>query len=123
MILFILLGLGVGVVSGMLGIGGGILLTPGLIWLIASQDGGPVDYRHAAAMTLGVLTLPVFLPSTWKSLTGGIIASGDLSRMALVAAGVATGAYVGAHIVEQIPVEHVPKLKIAFGLVLLYVGV
>ena len=43
--------------------------------------------------------------------------------MALIAGGVATGAYIGAHIVEQIPVEHVPKLKVAFGLILLYVGV
>ncbi|MBI3407772.1 MAG: TSUP family transporter [Planctomycetes bacterium] len=118
MLLFILLGLGVGIISGMLGIGGGILLTPGLIWLI-----GVKDYRHAAGMTLAILTLPVFLPSTWKYLTSGIVPSADLRFVALVAAGVATGAYIGAHIVEQIPLEHVPKLKIAFGLILLYVGV
>ena len=122
MLLFILLGLGVGVISGMLGIGGGILLTPGLLWLIGSEDEASVDYRHAAAFTLAVLTLPVFLPATWKSLSGGIIVPVDLRRVAWVAVGVAAGAYIGAHIVERIPVEHVPKLKIAFGLILLYVG-
>jgi uncharacterized membrane protein YfcA len=114
MILFICLGLGVGVVSGLLGIGGGILLIPGLMWLTGIED-----QRRAAGMTLAVLTLPVFLPSTWRYLADGRMELSDLVHVALVAIGVGAGAFLGASLIQYI---NLTILRVLFGLMLIFVA-
>lgn len=114
MIIFLGLGLVVGIVSGLLGIGGGIILIPGLMWL----EG--MDQRRAAGMTLAVLSLPVVLPACWRYLTAGDLHFSDLGNATLIAAGFAVGGYLGAHLVDEIDVA---TLKLLFGMMLLFVGV
>ena len=50
-LLLLILGLAVGVVSGTLGIGGGILLVPALMWLTGIED-----QKRAAGISLVIIT-------------------------------------------------------------------
>ena len=56
-VLYLSIGLAIGTASGALGIGGGVLLVPALIWLCG------MDPQHAAGTTLAVLVVPVVLPA------------------------------------------------------------
>ena len=62
-LLFLTLGLTIGGLSGMLGIGGGVLLLPALIWLFDLKQ------AQAAGITLAVLAVPVTLPGVPGSTT------------------------------------------------------
>lgn len=115
--LFLGLGLAIGFVSGLLGIGGGILLIPGLMWMADIED-----QRKAAGITLAVLTLPVVLPAAWQYVASGFLEASDLGRAAVIALGFAVGAFLGAYFVthERIPLATV---RFLFGLMLIFVAV
>jgi uncharacterized membrane protein YfcA len=115
MLLLLSLGVVIGIVSGTLGIGGGILLVPALMWL-AEID----DQRRAAGITLTVLALPVVLPAVWQYYASGLIQSRDLASAGWVAAGFALGGFAGAYAVPYLPVA---ALRIVFGLTLMLVGI
>ena len=57
--LYLCIGLTVGVLSGTLGIGGGVLMLPALIWICGLAPG------RAAGTTLAVLVVPVVLPAAY----------------------------------------------------------
>ena len=58
-LLLLAIGLAIGTISGALGIGGGVLLVPALIWLCR------YDFPKAAGTTLAVLVPPIGLPAAW----------------------------------------------------------
>src|SRR5437879_10987645 len=93
-LLLVGLGLAVGVLSGTLGIGGGILLVPAVMWLA-----GIDDQRRAGGITLAVLSFPIALPAVVQYYAHGLIHFEDLGRAAWIAAGFALGSYGGAHLV------------------------
>jgi uncharacterized membrane protein YfcA len=114
-VLFLILGLGIGLLSGMLGIGGGILLVPGLMWL-----GGIEEQRRAAGISLAVLTPPIVLPAVWRYYQNGFLTSADLGLAAIIAAAFAVGSYFGAYLLNYLSVT---TLRFVFGLMLMMVGV
>jgi uncharacterized membrane protein YfcA len=111
---FLLIGLGVGGVSGLLGIGGGVLLLPLLVWLY-----GPEHQARAAGTTLAVLVVPVVLPALWRYYAQNMITAEDLKAAACIAAAFAVGGYVGASAVPAVPLA---ALRFGFGLMLMYVA-
>lgn len=114
-LLYLGIGLVIGTVSGTLGIGGGVLLVPALMWLMP----GDFDQRTAAGTTLAVLVVPVVLPAVVKYAQKDAI---DVVAACWIAASFGIGSFLGAYLhTENYLPEH--TLRIAFGLMLVYVGV
>jgi len=104
------IGLGGGVLSGLLGVGGGIVMVPLLVlWAGYSQ-------RDAHAMSLGAI-IPISLAGV---ATYGIAGEVRLWEAVALATGAVAGARVGAGLLTRLD-EYV--LKLVFGLFLLGVGV
>lgn len=112
--LLILVGLGIGVLSGMLGIGGGVLLVPILVGLFEYEQ------KQAAGVSLAVLSVPIFLPVAWQYYVQDIIHKEDLLTAAWLALGFAVGGLMGVFFLRHIPK---PTLQLLFGLILVYVAV
>ena len=85
--LMLLVGLIVGMFSGIVGIGGGILFIPALIWLAG------MDQHKAQGTSLGALLAPVGLLAFWEYYRTG---NADLRIAALLAVGFFVGGYFGA---------------------------
>jgi hypothetical protein len=83
----LLIGLIVGVFSGVVGIGGGILFVPALVWLLG------MDQLKAQGTSLGALLAPVGLFAFWEYYRRG---HADLRVALLLAAGFLVGGYFGA---------------------------
>jgi uncharacterized membrane protein YfcA len=113
--LFILAGLAIGLISGMLGIGGGVLLVPVLMWFFHIRD-----QRQAQGISLAVLTMPVLLPAVWRYYSEKWISSDDLIWAVCLAVGVALGAYAGSKLLAYITVG---QLRFFFGLMLIYIAI
>ena len=92
--LMLLLGAVVGAFSGVVGIGGGILFVPALVWLIG------MDQHRAQGTSLGALLAPVGLFAFWEYYRAG---NADIRIAALLAVGFAIGAYFGAVWAQAIP--------------------
>ena len=80
------LGVFIGIVSGLVGIGGGALLVPALVLLYN------MDQRKAQGTSLGALLLPIGLFAFWRYYKAGAV---DLRLAILVALGFAAGAWLG----------------------------
>jgi uncharacterized membrane protein YfcA len=112
-LLYLLLGVGIGTVGGMVGIGGGVLLIPALTAFLN------VEPRKAAGISLAVLAIPVTLPGALRYYTHGYITRTDLLMIGCLAIAFAVGTTVGAQVQHYLDVS---VLKIIFGALLLYVG-
>ncbi len=106
----LLVGLVVGMVSGVVGIGGGILFVPALIWLVG------MDQHKAQGTSLGALLAPVGLFAFIEYYRKG---NADLRIALLLAAGFLVGGYFGA-----VGAQHIPELWLRriFALTLFAVG-
>lgn len=107
---YILLGLSVGLVSGAMGVGGGVLLVPLLMWLFS------FTHKEAIGTTLGVLVPPIGLFAAINAYKNGLL---DLTAAVWIALSFAIGAYFGSQIMIALPKE---GLRIFFGLMLIYIG-
>ena len=85
--IFLLIGLGAGVLSGLFGIGGGVVIVPALIFLARMQP------QTATGTSLAALLLPVGALGAWE-----YYKTGNLNPLAslLIALGLFLGAGVGA---------------------------
>jgi hypothetical protein len=103
-------GILIGVVSGMIGIGGGILLVPCLVYFFHMSQ------HKAQGTSLAALLLPVGLLAFWEYYRAG---NADLKVGLVVAVGFFVGGYFGGAFAQQLP-EMV--LRKTFGVVLMAVG-
>jgi hypothetical protein len=110
-LLYLALGFTVGSISGTLGIGGGVLLMPALIWICQ------YDQLKAAGTTLAVLAMPIGLLAAWKYYQQSLM---DLEAAVWIAVAFAAGAYGGASVVTYIPQS---VLRLGFGLLMMYIAV
>ena len=104
------IGLLAGVLSGLFGIGGGIVIVPLLVLLLG------LTTTQAAGTSLAALLLPVGALGALEYWRAGQI---DLRFAVILAVGLLLGAYVGARLGISLPVEVVQR---AFGVLLLIVG-
>jgi len=105
------IGLAAGVLSGLFGIGGGIVIVPALILFVG------LTTTQAAGTSLAALVLPVGALGALEYWRGGFV---DLGFAAVLAVGLLLGAYLGARLGISLPVEVVQR---GFGVLLVIVGV
>jgi len=108
--IILLIGLVVGMVSGVVGIGGGILFVPALIWLLG------MNQHKAQGTSLGALLAPVGIFAFYEYYRKD---NADIRVAALLAAGFLVGAYFGA-----VGAQHIPEvwLRRIFAATLIVVG-
>lgn len=102
------LGLGAGVLSGMFGIGGGLIIVPALMFLFHMKD------LEALGTSLAALVPPVGLLGAAQYYRGGFI---NLKFALLIAIGLFVGAYFGAKIIVGLPPAVIRRLYAGFLLV------
>src|SRR5262245_14251926 len=107
--LWICLGVAVGTLSGFLGVGGGIVLTPLFLYLGYSP-------KVATATALAVV-----IPTAWAGIMKGH-EHVDVARSVLLAGGAVVGAYAIGQPLVQSPFLDPRLYKKLFGLLLLSVG-
>jgi uncharacterized membrane protein YfcA len=102
-----LLGVAAGAVSGMLGVGGGILFVPALVLVL---DLSQVDGEATSLLAI----LPVAIVGTWRQHRYGNVRLGEGLAMGTLAA---AGTVGGVALVNVLPVDVV---KIGFAVLLLF---
>lgn len=105
----LLLGVAVGVMSAMMGIGGGIVLVPALMLLFGLSQ--------TEAQGTSLATIP--FGAVVAALVYHQSAPLRLNVVAAIALGFVVGAYLGAKLVPHVPDA---ALRLAFGGLLLYLG-
>ena len=110
-LLYIVLGLCAGTLSGIFGIGGGIMLIPGLVFLAG------LTQHEAQGTTLAIMLLPIGLLAVMRYYQSGHV---HFYIAAFICVGFVIGGLLGANIAEMLPNL---VLKKAFGLFLMIVSV
>ena len=103
-------GLTVGIISATLGIGGGVLLVPALLFIWACS------MHTAIGTSLAVITVGSLAAATRHFMLGNV----DLGLAGALAVGMVVGSFfIGAPLAEMLPGETLKKI---FGVLLVVVG-
>ena len=105
-----LIGLAAGVLSGIFGIGGGVIIVPLLVLALGFTA------QQAAGTSLAALLLPVGLFGAIQYWQAGQV---NVLNAAMLALGLLLGAFIGARVGLSLPSEVVQR---AFGVLLVVVG-
>ncbi len=108
--LLVIVGLVAGTLSGLLGVGGGIILVPALVYMWGFSQ------HLAQGTTLALLVLPIGLLAAYKYYVEGNV---NLSFVAFLAAGFFVGGLLGAYLAHAVPDVF---LKRIFGVFFLFVA-
>jgi uncharacterized membrane protein YfcA len=86
-LLLALLGVAAGIASGVVGIGGGIILVPALVFLFG------LSQHQAQGTTLALMVPPIGILAAWAYWKQGLV---DLRMAGLICAGFVIGSILGA---------------------------
>ncbi len=115
-ILLIFIGLAAGMLSGLIGVGGGIILVPAMVYFFHYSQ------HQAQGTSLGVLSFPVvilaFITYYYQCRKMGTPIS--MQVIFTLAGGFIAGSYLGSRIAVNIDKEVLKKI---FGLILLYTSI
>jgi len=106
-LLFILLGLAAGTMSGLVGIGGGVIIVPALVMLFGFSQ------KLAQGTTLALLVPPIGILAAYTYYKRGDV---NLYAAGFIIAGFAVGSLIGARYVENLSNATVVRI---FGVLLL----
>jgi uncharacterized membrane protein YfcA len=104
------LGLFGGVLSGLLGIGGGVVMVPLMVLVLGMA-------QHIAQGVSMLVIIPTALVAIWHFHKDKLV---DYRMAALLAAGAVSGALLSANFVQYIPGADLKKL---FGVFVIYTGI
>lgn len=104
-LIFLAIGLAAGVLSGLFGIGGGVLIVPALIYF------AKMPIKMATGTSLGALLLPVGLLGAIAYHQNGNI---DIRASLTVAVGLFFGAFVGAKLTQGMSPQLLQRLFAVF---------
>ncbi len=108
---YIILGLAAGIASGFLGIGGGIIVIPALVFIFG------LTQHQAQGTTLALMIPPIGLLAALKYYSEGNV---KVSIAAFICVGFFIGGLIGASFVQKIPDV---VLKRIFGIVMLLLSI
>lgn len=109
-ILYVILGVVAGILSGMLGIGGGLILIPGLIYIFG------LTQLQAQGTTLALMVPPIGLLAAMRYYQNGNV---KLGMAGFICMGFFVGGLLGANLVQNLPE---PLIRKIFALFLLFVS-
>jgi uncharacterized membrane protein YfcA len=104
-VLYVLIGLAAGVLSGLFGIGGGMLIVPALV--IVAQ----FHLKLALGTSLGALLLPVGVLGAYTYHQNGNL---DIKASLLLGVGLFFGAWVGARLAQVLPPAALQRMFAVF---------
>jgi uncharacterized membrane protein YfcA len=107
---YLVLGLVAGVLSGLVGIGGGVIIVPALVFLFSMSQ------HTAQGTTVAMLVLPVGALAAWVYYRQGFV---DISVAGLLAVGFVLGSLAGARIAVTLPDAALEKI---FGAMVVLIG-
>ena len=109
-ILYIIVGLLAGIISGLIGIGGGVIIVPTLIYLFG------LTQHQAQGTTLALMVPPIGLLAAWTYYKHGYV---NLPIAVFVCIGFFVGGLLGAKYAVAIPDELLRKI---FGIAMLLIA-
>jgi hypothetical protein len=109
-IILLLIGLAAGMLSGMVGIGGGVVIVPALVYFLAFSQ------KTAQGTSLAMLMFPVGILGVWQYYKQGHV---DFKIVVFVALGFILGSLLGSKISLGMSDDKVKKF---FGIVMLLVS-
>ncbi|MCX5778016.1 MAG: sulfite exporter TauE/SafE family protein [Elusimicrobia bacterium] len=110
LIFCVVLGLAAGVLSGLMGIGGGLILIPALIFLFGFSQ------HQAQGTTLALMVPPIGILAAWTYYKHGFV---DLKIAAFICIGFIIGGLFGAQWAITIPKEILRRI---FGIIFLLIS-
>ncbi|MBL0128986.1 MAG: sulfite exporter TauE/SafE family protein [Flavobacteriales bacterium] len=109
--ILIIIGLLAGILSGFVGVGGGIIMVPAMIWLLG------YDQHQAQGTSLAVLMFPVVLLAVRNYWKQGMI---DWKIVIVIAVAFVAGGYFGSKGALALPADTVKRV---FGVIMLFVAI
>lgn len=103
----VVIGLAAGILSGLVGIGGGLVMVPAMVWLLGYSQ------HQAQGTSLAVLMLPVVFLAARDYYKAGHI---DPKVVGVIAVAFVMGGYFGGKWALALPADQLKKI---FGVVLL----
>lgn len=110
-VLLAIIGLAAGILSGMIGIGGGIIIVPALVLILGFTQ------QQAQGTSLGLLLLPVGILAVMNYYRQGYI---DVKVVGIMCITFILGGWLGSKVALSLPQDVVKKI---FAVVLLLVAV
>jgi uncharacterized membrane protein YfcA len=110
-IILILIGLVAGVFSGLIGIGGALIIIPALIFILH------MDQYSAQGTSLAIMLPPIGLLAAYNYYKAGAL---NLQYALIIAAAFFVGGYLGSKIALSIPLEVLRKI---FAIVLIVIAI
>ena len=111
MVLLLAIGLAAGVLSGVFGIGGGVVIVPALIYLAGFTQ------HRATGTSLAVLLPPIGFAAMWEYYRHDNV---NVRAAMIIAAAVFVGGWLGALAANRVSG---PYLRLAFGVFVVVLGV
>ena len=109
-IILIIIGLLAGMLSGLIGVGGGIIIVPALMFFVGFTQ------KEAQGTSLGLLLLPIGILAVLNYYNKGLI---DIKVVGIMAASFIIGGFLGSKIALAISEDSLKKI---FAFVLFYTG-
>jgi uncharacterized membrane protein YfcA len=100
-IVLLIIGLAAGILGGLIGVGGGIIIVPSLIYFLGFSQ------KEAQGTSLGILLLPVGILGVLQFYKAGYV---DMRTVWLVSFGFLVGSYFGSKIALSFSQESVRKI-------------
>jgi len=109
-LLYVFIGAAAGVFSGLIGIGGGVIIVPALIFLCGFSQ------HQAQGTTLALLVPPIGILAAWTYYVQGYV---DVKVAALICCGFFFGGLLGAHVATSLTDKTLERI---FGVALLLIA-
>jgi len=110
-LIVITIGLAAGILGGMVGVGGGIIMVPAMVFFLAFSQ------QKAQGTSLALMLFPVGILGVWNYYRKGFV---DMRVAGLLAVGFVLGSYLGSRFSLTLPQA---TLRHLFALVMLAVAV
>ena len=108
-LILILVGIAAGMLSGLVGVGGGIVIVPALVLILGFSQ------KMAMGTSLGILLLPVGILAVFQYYKLGYV---DVRVVLIISAAFIFGGYFGSKIALSLPQETIKKIFAVFMIII-----